>query len=118
MPTPHNAVMLPPLREDRLRRAVYSRMRNHLRICIGSSILLALWLGVAIQSAPRGPTHVLRTSDRPFLLPMERRTEAGIHYGSCIGAVLTVMLFPEPCPWERLQRDRNVAKLLTPAGPR
>ena len=33
------------------------------------------------------------------LLPAERVSAAGVHYGHCAGTVLAVVLLPEPCGW-------------------
>jgi hypothetical protein len=36
---------------------------------------------------------------RAPLLPAERISVAGVHYGPCAGTVLAVVLLPEPCGW-------------------
>jgi len=81
-------------------------MRERLWKWVFSGIALALWVGPAILTAPGGPIRIGLTSDPP---PMERVSEAGVSYGHCIGVVLTVVLYPEPCDWDPSRRDRNVA---------
>jgi hypothetical protein len=73
---------------------------------------LALWLGPAILTAPGDSIRVAIATDRSdwwVALPRKRISAAGVHYGRCAGPILTVVLDPEPCDWERLRRDRNVA---------
>lgn len=75
-------------------------------------IALALWLGPALLTAPGYPIRVSLTTDRSawwVALPRQRISAAGVHYGRCVGPILTVFLDPEPCGWDRLRRDRNVA---------
>jgi hypothetical protein len=61
-----------------------------------------------------------RTSDTAFvagsadheegrapLLPAERVSATGVYYGQCVGTILAVFLFPEPCGWQ--ERPINVA---------
>jgi len=84
-------------------------MRQRLWIWGLVTVALALWLGPTILTAPGSPIRMGLTSDLSIVPPMERVSEAGVPYGHCIGVVLTVVLYPEPCDWDPSRRDRNVA---------
>jgi len=42
-------------------------------------------------------------------LPAERISAAGVYYGQCDGVSFAVMLFPEPCGWDRARRRQTLA---------
>ena len=70
-----------------------------------------IWLLSALLCTTCTPMTGALTSAAaaPRPLPTERISEAGVQYGDCAGVTLAVVLFPEPCGWERATPDQMVA---------
>ena len=76
-------------------------------LLVGSGFVL--WLVPPFLCTSCNSTRVALTSTPPQQERAERISEAGVHYGFCAGVTLTVLLFPEPCDWERAKRNQALA---------
>jgi hypothetical protein len=68
-----------------------------------------LWLLSAFLCATCTAANVGLTSASPPVTT-ERISAAGVHYGDCASVILAVVLFPEPCGWERAIAGQTAAK--------
>jgi hypothetical protein len=68
-----------------------------------------MWLLSALLCTTCTPTEVTLTSASPPMLTMERISDAGVHYGDCTRIFLAVVLFPEPCGWDRATPNQTLA---------
>jgi hypothetical protein len=68
-----------------------------------------MWLLSAFLCTTCIPAKVALTSAPPPPLTTERISEAGVHYGDCTSVILAVVLFPEPCGWERATPNQTLA---------
>jgi hypothetical protein len=71
--------------------------------------LAKMWLLSAVLCTTCTPAEVALTSAPSPPLATERISQAGFHYGDCAGVTLAVVLFPEPCGWERAAPDQALA---------
>ena len=102
--------------EDRTRRAVGHGMNRHRRtlwLAVGALVCLdwmvKMWLLSAFVCATCTISNVALTAAPSPTLPQKRISEAGIYYGHCSALTLAVVLFPEPCDWERTTPTQALA---------
>jgi hypothetical protein len=68
-----------------------------------------MWLLSAFLCAPCLPANVALTSASLPMATTERISQAGVYYGDCTGISLAVVLFPEPCGWDRATSHQTLA---------
>lgn len=76
---------------------------------VGLDWAAKMWVLSAFLCTTCTPETVALTSAPPPPLPTERISVAGLYYGDCAGVTLAVVLFPEPCGWDRATPSQTVA---------
>jgi hypothetical protein len=82
-------------------------MNRELWILVAVCGVLALWVLGAVLGVPDA-ARIELASEALSVPSTKRISAAGVSYGDCDGIALAVLLYPEPCDWDRARR-RTVA---------